>query len=51
MAGSDDLSVRGGVVVNRDGEGRRGIGVTACRVAAISHLEFEMANSYPMLVR
>jgi dihydroorotase len=38
MAGSYDLIIRGGIVVNQDGEGRRDIGVTAGRIAAIGDL-------------
>src|SRR5580700_3862759 len=38
MAGSYDLIVRGGVVVNHDGETRRDIGVNAGRIAAIGDL-------------
>jgi dihydroorotase len=38
MAESYDLIVRGGVVVNQDGEGRRDVGVTAGRIAAIGDL-------------
>src|ERR1700682_1969600 len=38
MADSYDLIVRGGIVVNHDGEGRRDIGVTAGRIAAIGDL-------------
>ena len=38
MAGSYDLIVRGGIVVNHDGETRRDIGVNAGRIAAIGDL-------------
>ena len=38
MAASYDLIIRGGIVVNHDGEGPRDIGVTAGRVAAIGDL-------------
>src|SRR5499433_1103476 len=38
MAESYDLIIRGGVVVNQDGEGRRDVGVTAGRIAAIGDL-------------
>jgi dihydroorotase len=38
MAESYDLIVRGGIVVNQDGEGRRDVGVTAGRIAAIGDL-------------
>jgi dihydroorotase len=38
MAESYDLIVRGGVVVNQDGGGRRDVGVTAGRIAAIGDL-------------
>src|SRR5262252_4777009 len=38
MAASYDLIIRGGIVVNQDGEGPRDIGVTAGRVAAIGDL-------------
>jgi dihydroorotase len=38
MTGSYDLIVRGGIVVNQDGEGPRDIGITAGRIAAIGHL-------------
>jgi len=38
MAESYDLIIRGGVVVNQDGEGRRDLGVTAGRIAAIGDL-------------
>jgi dihydroorotase len=38
MAGSYDLIIRGGIVVNQDGEGRRDVGVTAGRIAAIGDL-------------
>ncbi len=37
MAGYD-LIIRGGIVVNQDGEGRRDLGVTAGRIAAIGEL-------------
>jgi dihydroorotase len=38
MAESYDLIIRGGLVVNQDGEGLRDIGVTAGRIAAIGDL-------------
>src|SRR6201987_4080355 len=38
MADSYDLIIRGGVVVNQDGEGRRDVGVRAGRSAAIGSL-------------
>jgi len=38
MAGTYDLIIRGGVVVNQDGEGPRDIGVTAGRIAAVGGL-------------
>src|SRR5690242_7284383 len=38
MAGSYDLIIRGGIVVNQDGEGRRDVGITAGRIAAIGDL-------------
>ena len=38
MAESYDLIIRGGIVVNQDGEGQRDIGVTAGRIAAIGSL-------------
>src|SRR5690349_24829670 len=38
MAGSYDLIIRGGIVVNQDGEGPRDVGVTAGRIAAIGDL-------------
>ena len=38
MAASYDLIIRGGIVVNQDGEGPRDIGVTAGRVAAVGDL-------------
>src|SRR5215471_13799800 len=38
MAESYDLIIRGGVVVNQDGEGRRDVGVRAGRIAAIGNL-------------
>ena len=38
MAGSYDLIIRGGIVVNQDGEDRRDVGVTAGRIAAIGDL-------------
>ena len=38
MAGSYDLIIRGGIVVNQDGEGRRDIGVAAGRIVAIGDL-------------
>ena len=38
MAESYDLIIRGGLVVNQDGEGLRDIGVTAGRIAAIGSL-------------
>jgi dihydroorotase len=38
MAESYDLIIRGGVVVNQDGEGRRDVGVTAGRIAALGDL-------------
>src|SRR5215467_9596471 len=38
MAASYDLIIRGGIVVNHDGEGPRDIGVTAGRIAAIGDL-------------
>jgi dihydroorotase len=38
MAESYDLIIRGGIVLNQDGEGQRDIGVTAGRIAAIGSL-------------
>jgi dihydroorotase len=38
MAESYDLIIRGGIVVNQDGEGRRDVGVRAGRIAAIGDL-------------
>jgi dihydroorotase len=38
MAETFDLIIRGGLVVNQDGEGRRDVGVTAGRIAAIGDL-------------
>src|SRR6201998_1624387 len=38
MAESYDLIIRGGVVVNQDGEGWRGVGVRAGRIVAIGSL-------------
>lgn len=38
MAGSYDLIIRGGIVVNQDGESRCDIGVTAGRIADIGNL-------------
>jgi dihydroorotase len=38
MAESYDLIIRGGVVVNQDGEGRRDVGIAAGRIAAIGDL-------------
>jgi dihydroorotase len=38
MAGSFDLIIQGGIVVNQDGEGQRDIGVTGGRIAAIGDL-------------
>ena len=38
MADSYDVIIRGGVVVNQDGEGRRDVGVAAGRIAAIGDL-------------
>jgi dihydroorotase len=38
LAASFDLIVRGGIVVNQDGEGLRDVGVTAGRIAAIGDL-------------
>src|SRR5689334_9401054 len=38
MAESYDLIIRGGVVVNQDGEGPRDVGVRAGRIAAIGNL-------------
>src|SRR5438132_1119080 len=38
MAESYDLVIRGGVVVNQDGEGLRDVGVRAGRIAAIGSL-------------
>lgn len=38
MAESYDLIIRGGIVVNHDGEGRRDVGIRAGRIAAIGDL-------------
>ncbi len=38
MAGSYDLIIRGGIVINHDGEGRRDIGLRDGRIAAIGEL-------------
>ena len=38
MAENYDLIIRGGTVVNQDGEGRRDVGVTAGRIASIGDL-------------
>jgi dihydroorotase len=38
MADSYDLIIRGGIVVNQDGEGQRDVGITDARIAAIGDL-------------